>query len=59
MKILYPAVGIFSTLVNSVYAGPEAYRICQAGYAAVVTACYSAAGFTWGATLTLPEARLA
>ncbi|KAJ8117061.1 hypothetical protein OPT61_g1646 [Boeremia exigua] len=32
-------------------AGPIGYGICQAGCAAVVTACYSAAGFTWGATL--------
>ncbi|KAI1736724.1 hypothetical protein F4680DRAFT_246167 [Xylaria scruposa] len=33
-----------------VSAGPAAYGICQAGCAAVVTACYAAAGFTWGAT---------
>lgn len=32
-------------------AGPAAYGICQAGCAAVVMACYSAAGCTWGATM--------
>ena len=32
-------------------AGPAAYGVCQAGCAGVVMACYSAAGFTWGATL--------
>ncbi|ORY12622.1 hypothetical protein BCR34DRAFT_289991 [Clohesyomyces aquaticus] len=32
-------------------AGPAAYGVCQAGCAAVVVACYGAAGFTWGATL--------
>jgi hypothetical protein len=31
--------------------GPAACGVCQAGCAAVVTACYGAAGFTWGATL--------
>ena len=38
-------------LTSNCLAGPAAYGICQAGCAAVVTACYSAAGFTWGATL--------
>lgn len=32
-------------------ARPTAYRLCQAGCSAVVIACYSAAGFTWGARL--------
>lgn len=32
------------------HAGPAAYGICQAGCAAVVTACYGAAGAIWGAT---------
>jgi hypothetical protein len=32
-------------------AGPAAYGVCQAGCSAVVMACYSAAGCTWGATL--------
>ena len=35
----------------SATAGPAAYGVCQAGCSAVVMACYSAAGFTWGATL--------
>ena len=29
-------------------AGPAAYGICQAGCAAVVVACYAAAGFIFG-----------
>ncbi|KAI1074424.1 hypothetical protein F5B20DRAFT_586311 [Whalleya microplaca] len=37
--------------VPTALAGPAAYGICQAGCAAVVMACYTAAGFTWGATL--------
>ncbi|KAF4300892.1 hypothetical protein GTA08_BOTSDO06836 [Botryosphaeria dothidea] len=49
----HAAVLIITTLavVKPVQAGPVAYGICQAGCAAVVTACYAAAGFTWGATL--------
>ena len=48
-------------LSPAVLAGPAAYGICQAGCAAVVTACYSAAGFTWGATagLSAPASVLA
>ena len=38
-------------LADQGQAGPAAYGICQAGCAAVVMACYSAAGFTWGATM--------
>jgi hypothetical protein len=38
-------------LVGHASAGPAAYGICQAGCAGIVMACYSAAGFTWGATL--------
>lgn len=38
-------------LAPIVSAGPAAYGVCQAGCAAVVTACYAAAGFTWGATM--------
>ncbi|KAN0072721.1 hypothetical protein V8E54_008835 [Elaphomyces granulatus] len=38
-------------LLLHVSAGPAAYGVCQAGCAAVVMACYSAGGFTWGATL--------
>jgi hypothetical protein len=46
---------------HSVAAGPIGYGICQAGCAAVVMACYSAAGATWGATLgaTAPASVLA
>jgi hypothetical protein len=36
--------------IPTVLAGPAAYGVCQAGCATVVTACYAAAGFTWGAT---------
>ncbi|KAH7066527.1 hypothetical protein FB567DRAFT_458571 [Paraphoma chrysanthemicola] len=44
-----------------VHAGPIGYGICQAACSAVVMACYSAAGFTWGATLgaTAPSSILA
>lgn len=38
-------------LAADVIAGPAAYGICQAGCASIVMACYSAAGFTWGATM--------
>ncbi|KAJ5239341.1 hypothetical protein N7468_003960 [Penicillium chermesinum] len=37
----------------AVFAGPAGYGVCQAGCATVVMACYSAAGFTWGATAGL------
>lgn len=40
-----------AALVGNSHAGPAAYGICQAGCAAVVTACYAAGGATWGATL--------
>ncbi|KAJ5776746.1 uncharacterized protein N7511_001757 [Penicillium nucicola] len=48
-----PWVLIYGLLlfIPFVFAGPAAYGICQAGCAAVVMACYSAAGFTWGATM--------
>ena len=39
------------TLACTASAGPVGYGICQAGCSTVVMACYSAAGFTWGATL--------
>lgn len=50
MKIqtFFPLVSI---LASPVLAGPLGYGICQAGCSSVVMACYSAAGFTWGATL--------
>jgi hypothetical protein len=37
-------------VVNTVFAGPISYGICQAGCATIVMACYSAAGATWGVT---------
>ncbi|KAF2024935.1 hypothetical protein EK21DRAFT_77712 [Setomelanomma holmii] len=47
------AITVFSVLAlaDSGTAGPAAYGICQAGCSAIVMACYSAAGFTWGATM--------
>ncbi|KAG8356546.1 hypothetical protein FVEN_g12824 [Fusarium venenatum] len=39
-----------TALLATAFAGPLAYGTCQAGCASVVMACYSAAGFTWGAT---------
>ncbi|KAJ5930794.1 hypothetical protein N7466_006287 [Penicillium verhagenii] len=43
-------------LATNVSAGPAAYGVCQAGCAALVMACYSAAGFTWGVAMgaTIP-----
>ncbi|KAH8711905.1 hypothetical protein GQ44DRAFT_689847 [Phaeosphaeriaceae sp. PMI808] len=63
MKLLHSfslVTGIF-LLGQSVSAGPAAYGVCQAGCSAIVVACYSAAGFTWGATLaaTAPASILA
>lgn len=42
-------------LAASVTAGPLAYAGCQAGCSALVVACYSAAGFTFG-TVAAPSA---
>ncbi|KAG8156525.1 hypothetical protein KVR01_013629 [Diaporthe batatas] len=36
------------SLATAATAGPIGYGICQAGCAAVVTACYAGAGFTFG-----------
>ena len=50
----YPLVKYLATVFlvsGTVYAGPTAYGICQTGCAGIVTACYGAAGFTWGATI--------
>ena len=44
-------LAISSLLTSIVSAGPAGYGVCQAGCSGVVMACYSAAGFTWGATL--------
>ncbi len=35
-------------LQDSTLGGPIAYGICQSGCAAIVVACYAAAGFTFG-----------
>jgi hypothetical protein len=53
MKFAFPTTTILTALLlaHSASAGPAAYGICQAGCAALVTACYTAAGFTWGATM--------
>ncbi|PWY63836.1 hypothetical protein BO83DRAFT_323600 [Aspergillus eucalypticola CBS 122712] len=51
MKNLYLAITTIFIFASYAYAGPLGYGICQAGCAAVVMACYSAAGYTWGATL--------
>lgn len=47
---LSPYVRLLPISIPAVLAGPAAYGVCQAGCATVVTACYAAAGFTWGAT---------
>lgn len=48
-------------LVACVLGGPVGYGVCQAGCASVAMACYSAAGFTWGATagITAPASIIA
>jgi hypothetical protein len=51
MRLTTLALGAIAALIPTANAGPAAYGVCQAGCAAVVMACYSAAGFTWGATL--------
>lgn len=51
MKTLWAPLYFFFLLGTDVSAGPAAYGICQAGCATVVMACYSAAGFTWRATM--------
>ncbi|KAA8906278.1 hypothetical protein FN846DRAFT_907066 [Sphaerosporella brunnea] len=44
-------ITLLLALPATVTAGPLAYAACQGGCAAVVMACYGAAGYTWGATL--------
>ncbi|KAL6922372.1 hypothetical protein FSHL1_006334 [Fusarium sambucinum] len=48
MKI--STIAATTALLATAFAGPVAYGACQAGCASIVMACYSAAGFTWGAT---------
>lgn len=45
-SLLNSALLLLAVTTQSVQAGPLAYAVCQAGYSAVVVACYSAAGFT-------------
>ncbi|RAH47582.1 uncharacterized protein BO95DRAFT_430235 [Aspergillus brunneoviolaceus CBS 621.78] len=45
MNISYPALGVLALAASYASAGPAAYGVCQAGCAAVVMACYSAAGY--------------
>ena len=47
MSFLWTKLCYALLLSTAVSAGPAAYGICQGGCAAVVMACYSAAGFTW------------
>ncbi|CDR40505.1 hypothetical protein NBRC10512_006799 [Rhodotorula toruloides] len=47
-SLLNSALLLLAVTTQSVQAGPLAYAVCQAGYSAVVVACYSAAGFTFG-----------
>jgi hypothetical protein len=39
---------ILFLLIENIFAGPIAGAICSAGCAALVTACYAAAGFVFG-----------
>ena len=48
-KLLYTASR--TATVVSVLASPVAYGVCQAGCSAVVVACYTAAGCTFGTVL--------
>ncbi|KFY03024.1 hypothetical protein V490_00318 [Pseudogymnoascus sp. VKM F-3557] len=49
--MLISEILLFAIAASPTLAGSAAYGICQAGCAAVVTACYGAGGATWGATL--------
>jgi len=48
---LYASLATVATYASLANAGPAAYGICQAGWAAVAVACYGAAGFTMGVAL--------
>ncbi|KAL3070296.1 hypothetical protein niasHS_016123 [Heterodera schachtii] len=45
---LFAVLLMISLLVAHSHAGPAAYGVCQAGCAAVVVACYGAAGVVFG-----------
>lgn len=49
-KKLISLVIIGCILFQCADGGPAAYGICQAGCAAIVVACYAAAGFVFGAS---------
>jgi hypothetical protein len=51
MKGLLVLLLIASLAINGIYAGPIGYGVCQSGCAAVVVACYGAAGFTFGTVI--------
>jgi hypothetical protein len=51
MRVPWVLINNLLLFIPPVSAGPAAYGVCQAGCAAVVMTCYSAAGFTWGATM--------
>ncbi len=48
MKVAAVFLRVIILLISCVEAGPAAYGICQAGCAAVVVACYAAAGAVFG-----------
>lgn len=50
LSLGFPLIALLN-LAGEAGAGPVGYGVCQAGCAGVVMACYSAAGFTWGATM--------
>ncbi|GAA5970736.1 hypothetical protein JCM3765_004696 [Sporobolomyces pararoseus] len=57
MKLSLPFAALATlAFAQSVNGGPIAYGICQSGCAAVVVACYSAAGAVFG---TVPAAAIA
>lgn len=45
---------IFGIFTQSVYSGQVSQGICSSGCAAVVCACYSAAGVTFGTIISAP-----
>lgn len=53
------AIITMAALIPMAHGGLLAYGVCQAGCAAVVVACYSVAGFTFGVALpVVPPALL-
>ncbi|PYH80485.1 hypothetical protein BO82DRAFT_365845 [Aspergillus uvarum CBS 121591] len=60
-KMSYEALSVLGLAFSYASATPAAYGVCQEGGVAVVMACYSAAGFVWGAALgaTIPASIVA